>query len=1139
MDWNLDGLPDLVLGDTGSLGSFTVYLNEGTRAEPKFSRGVWFPYNCTETAPATIEHSLSQAFCDLNHDGKMDLLLYEGRLRYLPNLGTQQAPFLWTQWPNKPWGFPGTPAMCHENTRFPAGPESMFWNKGVFPRQVLTMTACDWNADGLQDLIVCRFKHEAPGVTPVHPNRPLENWTPWITPNAPKPDAKAPAATPEFLAPLRTAPERELVFYNNGGTREQPSFDQGSIMLDESGASIAAPNPFAADIDGDGLLDVVACETRIHRNSFRVDWPTRPHLTWFRRLDAESAQLAAGQDVLDAACKPILAGVAATFHDMRGCGVKDLLIVDADTGSVRWYQNQAKSEKQPMQFSPAITLVGKGILRFERSYQSCIVDWFGKGSQDLILFGENDAHCKYSLRRAALYRNTSKPGSPHSYRMEGYFSYKGDSAMVPVSEEEHQYDRYRCSLCVVPGQKQILATVGSRLFLFDQLSADGLTFQRMRPVPLPGSTNRIRGWQDIAISGPKSVQYVKLINDPNGMGNFNDGYLNVDRLELHVGGKNIATPENIESVVSTKDEPGKKPNILQPMNMLHEGNASTSTTMNATSFGFHRGGAVIKLKSPASIERIRFLLTNRQTEWYRQLVSFYWQGKLMRLGFEEDEIYYHYKAEVSADGQTWTTVSDRSCNERVSVFPQALDWDADGRWDLLVGMTQTKYNYPAAKTYTLLRNTGSNEDPIFNEVIPLCDETGKPISVQAQWTDQYAMHCCVKPIDLDSDGQRDLIIEGFTPKNELLYLKNVSTSLLQPRFTKPVKLATAAGRFEFPGRYRYFDIADMNADGIPDLINSNEGLPTVFAGLATAAPGRVSDLELLSIEAKAIRLRWTKPQNKPQHWEIRWSTDPIITEQNWAQLPVQQGDYDAAQKTVEALVTLPTDAALHFALRSFNAVGQGSAVSETVSMAAPSQITLRNGPADGSCLPEYAGFTVATLDAAKPGEAIASQQTFEVRTCEASWGGKPKTNEKMALIRIAALPDKPVKRAILRLCVNTEPLAMAPDMVDRISCNLLPPKQWSSAVSWQARQPGQAWECPHAERGTLVSFAKHRFTVEAAPWLEWDITSAINHDTSTGGAVDLLLRSEFMGHYTSLVGFKFFGPEWKELRRRPQVRLEY
>jgi hypothetical protein len=116
---------------------------------------------------------------------------------------------------------------------------------------------------------------------------------------------------------------------------------------------------------------------------------------------------------------------------------------------------------------------------------------------------------------------------------------------------------------------------------------------------------------------------------------------------------------------------------------------------------------------------------------------------------------------------------------------------------------------------------------------------------------------------------------------------------------------------------------------------------------------------------------------------------------------------------------------------------------------------------------------------------------------------------------------------------------MAPDMVDRISCNLLPPKQWSSAVSWQARQPGQAWECPHAERGTLVSFAKHRFTVEAAPWLEWDITSAINHDTSTGGAVDLLLRSEFMGHYTSLVGFKFFGPEWKELRRRPQVRLEY
>ena len=51
MDWNRDGLPDLLFHDTGSIGSVTIYLNEGTQAEPRYARGIWLPYNCTETAP--------------------------------------------------------------------------------------------------------------------------------------------------------------------------------------------------------------------------------------------------------------------------------------------------------------------------------------------------------------------------------------------------------------------------------------------------------------------------------------------------------------------------------------------------------------------------------------------------------------------------------------------------------------------------------------------------------------------------------------------------------------------------------------------------------------------------------------------------------------------------------------------------------------------------------------------------------------------------------------------------------------------------------------------------------------------------------------------------------------------------------
>ncbi|NDC63730.1 MAG: VCBS repeat-containing protein, partial [Planctomycetia bacterium] len=119
MDWNRDGLPDLFFHDTGSTGTGTIHLNEGTRTEPRYGRGIWLPYNSTETAPTTIEHVMARTFCDFNHDGRPDMTLYEGRLRYLPDIGTPLAPYWWTMWPNKPWFFPGTPRMCEENTRFP------------------------------------------------------------------------------------------------------------------------------------------------------------------------------------------------------------------------------------------------------------------------------------------------------------------------------------------------------------------------------------------------------------------------------------------------------------------------------------------------------------------------------------------------------------------------------------------------------------------------------------------------------------------------------------------------------------------------------------------------------------------------------------------------------------------------------------------------------------------------------------------------------------------------------------------------------------------------------------------------------------------------------------------------------------
>jgi hypothetical protein len=108
-------------------------------------------------------------------------------------------------WQDEPKGsgkfFPGTERFVKENARFSTGPESMFWNKGIFPRQVLTLTAADWDGDGLEDLIVSRFKDEAPGVKALGVH---EQWTPWgrKATRIPK-EQGAERPDPALLSPLK------------------------------------------------------------------------------------------------------------------------------------------------------------------------------------------------------------------------------------------------------------------------------------------------------------------------------------------------------------------------------------------------------------------------------------------------------------------------------------------------------------------------------------------------------------------------------------------------------------------------------------------------------------------------------------------------------------------------------------------------------------------------------------------------------------------------------------------------------------------------------------------------------------------------------------------------------------------------
>lgn len=137
-DWNVDGRKDLLIGNFD--GNITIYLNEGTDASPVFNAssllqagGIDFDIG-TRAAPRIY---------DWNHDGLKDLLIGEvsGYIYYLENAGTNSAPVFGSA--EKFILNNGNPLKYAYD---PANPTA-----GA-PRSRLFVT--DWNADGLDDIIV-------------------------------------------------------------------------------------------------------------------------------------------------------------------------------------------------------------------------------------------------------------------------------------------------------------------------------------------------------------------------------------------------------------------------------------------------------------------------------------------------------------------------------------------------------------------------------------------------------------------------------------------------------------------------------------------------------------------------------------------------------------------------------------------------------------------------------------------------------------------------------------------------------------------------------------------------------------------------------------------------------------------------
>lgn len=820
LDWNDDGKLDLFLDDPGMIAGY-VHWNIGTRAEPKFGHGMYYPLNLTEAVPHDMYFTQSRALCDLNHDGLWDMLVYDGQPRLIFNTGTKHGPNHWNFTLPAPY-FPGSPEMIKENTRISVGMESMYWGKGVFPRQVLTWTVADWDGDGLEDLLICRFKDEAPGLAAYNGQ---------------------PAGTNSFqrstwMDKLSEVPARGLYFYKNVGTREKPWFDKSIEITTPDGLSIAAPNPVVTDIDG--IPGIVSTEVPYACNAYRVDWPTRPDLLWFRKAHANTLE---PPQALTVAGKPIPAGVQARFAN------GDLFVMDPAKG-LRWYKRSGKG------FTGPTVLQGTEIARFAFMYQPLVVDWFGKNSRDLIVHGCYDPHCQWAIRRTALYRNTGGM----KYEFAGFLNFQGDRAMIPqyFPFEERPYDVYGSYVAVMPDDtRRLVMSVNGKLWLFSDLAADGLTYQTRKPLDFVyPESNRMAGWQNIPVNVTNKVRFIRLNNDRNGLGANRSSYLHIGTFEAWAAGKDWATSATVEPV--------------RNRSMLVGGSESNFTTL-----AYASGPATVTLPEPVALDKIRFLLSDREEGWSRSFRPFTWQGRPVRISSELGELWFNYKVEVSADTTNWVVVADRMKTPMMRSSPVFVDWNRDGKLDLILGVLNANGIWPHEKEYRLYLNQGTNAEPKFSEFTPLADETGKPLKIAAWWNKAYAPQCGIAV--LETAGKRGIVVEDTEPNPGLQYYECVDEAQLRFKFVK--KLGDPSP-IEYPNVYRYFYCGDVDGDGLPDLINCNsgmfffKGLPTgVTNGLAAPAGKTVYATEACYLDA-------SKPgeptPKKPSKLEVRTGTRLIL-----------------------------------------------------------------------------------------------------------------------------------------------------------------------------------------------------------------------------------------------------------------------
>ena len=242
VDWNSDGLKDLIVGEGGNYRrpAVRIYLNEGTAAQSQFS-GFFY---VRKSDGSILSYPGYACICrplglfprvvDWNNDQRKDLLVgqLDGTVRVYQNIGADESP------------------VFDDGVLLQVGTTS---KSKIDVGDIAAPAVVDWNGDGRKDLLV-------------------------------------------------GAENGRVRCYLNEGTDAEPDFRQAGWVRKEDGSILVVSHegasPVALDVDGDGRKDVISGNTPgellLYRN---VGSDDAPSFSGYSHVEADGAPIAVATGV--------------------------------------------------------------------------------------------------------------------------------------------------------------------------------------------------------------------------------------------------------------------------------------------------------------------------------------------------------------------------------------------------------------------------------------------------------------------------------------------------------------------------------------------------------------------------------------------------------------------------------------------------------------------------------------------------------------------------------------------------------------------------------------------------------------------------------------------------------------------------